>query len=181
GELSPPVHDENRADPGVREVNRNDVYFLVDSAPNRISLRSSVPGASWTARNSSGQSVRVRIDPRDRRAATIEGLRTPGCIEVDDVESRMRIWFVRASITLRNKNSVSTERNPSWNATQRIFQDTYGAPSYNFTGLNLIQFDSNDNHFRGTFAGRRYGAQVELIGHVTPCELSETQMTFYLA
>ena len=164
--------------PGIPN-DQDHVYFRHDWAPARIGMRSSAARPTWTALGPSGARPDIATTG-GRGAATVARPAAPGWVEVEDGESLVRIWFVRATVTVRKSGSVSPG-NPWWPNIQRYLQALYGNTGYRFTQLGLIQFNSSGQSMADMFTGRRYGGMVEIVGRVEPADVAETGMKFYLA
>jgi hypothetical protein len=162
--------------PGIGQ-NQSDAYFRHDWCPARVALRSSVRSPSWTARDAASAPVPVVTDTRDAQAASIAKPANASWIEVEDGQALTRIWFVSATLTVRATGVVSAT-NPNWATVQTQLRNERGAPEHHFKQLGPVEFNAP----RATpLPGRRYGLMVEIVGRVSPHDIAQSGMKFYIA
>ena len=152
-------------------------YFRLDWAPQNISLQTSRPRPAWAAFDSRG--VAYPIQANGRRAS-ISKPATAGTIDVADGGDLKTIWFVSATIQVRSSGSIDA-RNPNWSSIQARLRNDLGSPAYPFTQLGLVQFDIGAQTMGLALSGRRYGGEVEIVGTVSPGEIRNTGLRFFLA
>lgn len=147
----------------------NHYYFRYDWVTT-VTVESSRSRPTWRITGGVGAGSSL-IRSRSDRQMVFNRPPSPMAVNVSDGQDTATIWFVSATLEIYQHGMINPADNPRWPEILAALRRHYGAPSYTFDRLGLIQFPSSGQSFYDSFDGIRYGDSYEMIGQVEPHDI----------